>query len=40
MLYYELDSGYISDYSYEYPDMLAGDHDDVPLDQLLDGLPR
>ena len=32
------DSGYESEREYDYEDVIRGDHDDVPLDQLVLGL--
>ena len=32
------DSGYDSETEFEYRDMIQGDYDDVPLDELLAGL--
>ena len=32
------DSGYDSESEYDYRDMINGDYDDVPLDDLLAGL--
>ena len=32
------DSGYDSDHEFDMADVIAGDHDDVPLDVLVRGL--
>ena len=32
------DSGYESEREYDFNDVIAGDHDDVPLDDLIRGL--
>ena len=38
---FEYDSGYESNEAeFELADVLAGDHDDIPLDQLLMGMNR